>query len=98
MFTAILVAGVLSMSQGSARDEFTERSLCDLWAGAQCHASSCQEGAKERCLSESKKCRQQSRAVVPRDRASKIASCARAMLKDKCGAPAPSECSDVYGF
>ncbi len=99
MITAILVAGVMSMSQGTARDEYTERSLCELWVGARCQANACQENAKERCIEESRRCRSQSAyEIVPRERASRVASCARAMLKNACGGPSPAECADVSGY
>jgi hypothetical protein len=77
--------------------DYSEKGLCDLWAGAQCHASSCLKDAKERCAMVSRKCRGASRSAVPRDHADKTAVCARKLLESKCGAPEPSECAGVSG-
>jgi hypothetical protein len=76
-------------------DNYTEKSLCDLSAGAACHASACLKDSKERCTQASRKCRGTTRATVPKDRADRTAACAKAMLKSKCGAPSPAECEGV---
>lgn len=95
-----LALGVLLLtSQGTKPDTYNEKWLCDLYAGAQCHASSCQKDAKERCEQVSKQCKGTSRKVsVSKDRAERTAACAKALLQSKCGAPRPPECSDVAGF
>lgn len=99
MITAILVAGVMSMSQGTARDTYTERSLCELWVGARCHANACQQNARERCIEEARRCSSESAwETVPPERARRVATCARAMLNAACGGPSPAECSDVTGY
>jgi hypothetical protein len=41
--------------------------------------------------------RGKSRATVTGERARKVAACAKAMLKMKCGEPQPAECNDVTG-
>ncbi len=100
MLAALLVTGVLwIVPQGVKPPDYSERSLCDLWAGAQCQQASCGGGnVKERCLTESKRCRSTARVFVPRDRSSRVAQCAKAMLKKKCGEPSPTECSNVGSF
>lgn len=96
MLAALLLSGaLLTMSQSARPPDYTEKGLCDLWAGAQCHAARCGENAKERCTAESRRCRTATRATVTGERAQRVAECAKAMLKQKCGEPAPAECSGV---
>ena len=93
---SLVVAGTLALTLLTAKpDNYTERNLCDLAAGAACHATACLKDAKERCTQASRKCRNLSRATVPKDRADKTAACAKATLQAKCGAPAPPECAGV---
>ena len=93
---SLLVAGSLALTLLAAKpDNYTERNLCDLLAGAQCHATACKKDAKERCTEVSRKCRNTSKTTVPKERAEKTAACAKATLKAKCGAPAPPECDGV---
>lgn len=96
MLTALFAAAVLSTSTGVKPDTYSERWLCDLWAGAQCHATSCQKDGKDRCLAVSKACKDTSRKTpVSKDRADRQAACARALLKNACGAPKPAECDGL---
>jgi hypothetical protein len=98
MLAAFLLSGALLVSsQGAHPGEFSERDLCELWVGAQCHAARCGDNAKQRCQQESKRCRGATRATASAARAKKVADCAKAMLKTQCGAPAPAECSGVTG-
>ncbi|MHB8874050.1 MAG: hypothetical protein ACYC8T_10225 [Myxococcaceae bacterium] len=93
---SLLVAGSLALTLFAAKpDHYTEKSLCDLTAGAACHATACLKDAKERCTQSSRKCRGTSRSTVPKDRADRAAACAKATLKAKCGSPAPSECEGM---
>ena len=64
MMIATLAAALLMTSSGTKPDQYSERWLCDLWAGAQCHATSCSKDAKERCLASSKQCKDTSRKVT----------------------------------
>lgn len=99
MLSALLVSGVLWLvPQGARPPDYTERSLCELWAGAQCEQARCGENAKERCLAESKRCKGTAKASVPRERSSRVAQCAKAILKKKCGGPTPAECANVSSF
>ncbi|MFZ5471580.1 MAG: hypothetical protein ACOZIN_19315 [Myxococcota bacterium] len=93
-FSALTIAVALLMP-GAKPDEYSEKWLCDLWAGAQCHATSCRNDGKERCVLVSRRCRNATAASVPKDRADRTAECAKAILKADCGAPAPTECSGV---
>lgn len=87
---------VLSLSTATKPNTYSERWLCDLWAGAQCHATACQPDGKVRCEAVSKQCDSTSRkATVDASRAEKRAACARALLQHQCGAPTPSECSGL---
>lgn len=96
MMIALAAALVLNASSGTKPDTYNERWLCDLWAGAQCHATSCQKDAKDRCQAVSKACNQTSKKEpVSKERADKMAACARALLKADCGAPQPPECQGV---
>lgn len=96
MLTALFAAAALSMSSGVKPETYSERWLCDLWAGAQCHATKCQKDGKDRCMAVSKACKDTSRREpVPRERAEKQAACARALLKGACGAPKPPECDGL---
>jgi hypothetical protein len=97
MFTALVLSGAIALATNVRPPDYTERSLCELWAGAMCQKLKCVEGAKARCQAESKRCRGQPYSVVPKDRAAKVAECAKALLKQKCGEPEPAECSGV-GF
>jgi hypothetical protein len=98
MLFAAAAAFVMSTSSGTKPNTYSERWLCDLWAGAQCHATTCKKDGKERCVAVSKQCQQTSRrATVDPARAEKRAACARALLKEACGAPTPPEC-DVAGL
>lgn len=95
MLAALMLSGALLFSQGARPPDYTEKGLCDLWAGAQCAAARCGDNAQERCKQESKRCRRMSRATVTGERAKRVSACAKAMLKAKCGEPAPAECSGV---
>ena len=96
MLIAAAAAFVLSTSLGTKPNTYSERWLCELWAGAICHATSCQKDGKERCLSVSKQCMETSkRAQVDEARAERKAACARALLKAPCGAPRPAECEGL---
>jgi hypothetical protein len=93
MLFATAVAFVLSVSSGTKPNTYNERWLCDLWAGAQCHATSCQKDGKARCEAVSKQCEATNReSTVDASRAEKKAACARALLKAPCGAGKPAEC------
>ena len=96
MLIAALATTMLLSSQGVKPDHYSERWLCDLWAGAQCHATSCKKDGKDRCEAVSKACKDTSKkATVPDDRASKQSACARALLKTACGAAKPAECEGL---
>ncbi len=83
-------------ASGTKPGHYSERWLCDLWAGAQCSYTSCEKDARERCIAASKQCASTSRrTTVPEDRASKMSTCARSLLGTKCGAPKPTACGDV---
>ena len=98
MTLAAAISGtLLLLASGTKPERYTERNLCDLWAGAQCYATSCKKDAKERCATVSRRCRGRTRATVPTDRADRTAACAKAILKARCGDPSPPECSDVAG-
>jgi hypothetical protein len=98
MVTLALSVMLLS-SQGTKPNEYNEKYLCDLYAGAQCYATSCQKDGKQRCEQVSKPCKAASRKTpVTKDRAERTAACAKAILQSKCGSPAPSECSGVTGY
>jgi hypothetical protein len=96
MLLAAAAAFVLSTSVGTKPNTYNERWLCDLWAGAQCHATSCQKDGKDRCQAVAKQCADTSRkAPVDPTRAEKKAACAKALLKQPCGAPKPPECEGL---
>jgi len=93
---ATLAAALLMTSSGTKPNQYSERWLCDLWAGAQCHASSCAKDAKDRCQAAAKQCKDTSKKTpVTKERADKQAACARALLKEACGAPKPAECEGL---
>ena len=96
MLLAAAAAFVLSTSVGTKPEAYNERWLCDLWAGAQCHATSCQPDGKDRCLAVSKPCTETRRSTpVDAARAEKKAACAKALLKRACGAERPAECEGL---
>lgn len=96
MLLAAAAAFMLSTSSGVTPGTYSERWLCDLWAGAVCHASSCQADGKARCEAVSRQCEDTSRRTeVDASRAERRASCARALLKTACGAPRPAECDGL---
>ena len=100
MLSVLIVTAALSLTASARPPDYTEKNLCDLWAGAQCASAKCSGDpatAQDRCKTESKKCRGKSRATVSTERAKKVADCAKAMLKQKCGEPAPAECNGVQG-
>jgi hypothetical protein len=92
---AAVVSALVLLLSGGKPDTYTERSLCDLWAGAQCHATSCKNDGKERCASVSRRCATATQQTVPKERAEKAAACARALLTTSCGGESPAECADV---
>lgn len=95
MVSTLVVSAALSFLLSAKPDDYTEKSLCDLWAGAQCHATSCKPDAKERCQTASRHCRGATRSVVPKSKSERVATCAKAILKGSCGDPEPAECTDV---
>lgn len=98
VFSQLLVASALILSVSGVRPpNYSEKSLCDLWAGARCHATACMPDGKQRCSSESSACRGRDESTVSSERAERVAACARALLQSRCGDPAPAECSGVEG-
>lgn len=96
MLISLAASLLLSTSSGTRPNTYSERWLCDLWAGAQCHATSCQKDGKERCQAVSKQCQETSRkSEVDAARAQKKAACARALLSQACGSPKPPECDGL---
>ena len=96
MFTQLLVTSTLVLSLAGVKPpHYSEKGLCDLWAGARCYATSCEKDAKLRCTSEASQCRGRTEASVPDERAERVAACARALLKSRCGDPTPAECEGV---
>ncbi len=96
MLFAAAAAFLLSTSTGTKPDTYNQRWLCDLWAGAQCHATSCEKDGKDRCMAVSKQCSETSRRTpVDASSASRKAACARALLKQPCGSPKPPECDGL---
>ncbi|MBX5482948.1 MAG: hypothetical protein IRZ16_14075 [Myxococcaceae bacterium] len=98
MLSQLLAATALLFTVGVHPGEYSEKSLCDLWAGARCHATACMPDGKQRCADVSAQCRGASNATVPsKDHAERVATCARALLKAHCGDPLPAECEGVDG-
>lgn len=96
MLLATAAAFVLSTSAGTRPNTYSERWLCDLWAGAQCYANACKQDGKARCEAVSKQCEATSReSSVDGARAERKAACARALLKSTCGAATPAECDGL---
>ena len=93
---SLLVASALAVSvQAVSPPDYSERSLCDLWAGARCDAAACLPDHKARCTSESVKCRHARSSTVAPARADRVAACAKALLNAKCGDPLPAACAGV---
>jgi hypothetical protein len=93
---SLLVASALVVSIERVHPpDYSESSLCDLWAGARCYATQCLSDRKQRCTSESAKCRGANASTVPPPRADRVAACAKALLTSKCGEPLPAECEGV---
>ena len=96
MLSLIAASALLLSVSGATPPDYSEKSLCDLYAGARCHASSCLPDAKERCTQVSSQCRGRTRyETVPPSRAERVAACAKALLTQTCGAPTPPECNGV---
>ena len=96
MIIATLAAALLMTSSGTKPDQYSERWLCDLWAAAQCHTTSCAKDAKDRCQAAGKQCEATSKKVtVKKERSDKQSACARALLQAACGAPKPAECEGL---
>lgn len=96
MLLAAAAAFVMSTSVGTKPGTYNEKWLCDLWAGAQCHATSCEKDGKDRCQAVAKQCEQTNRKnPVDADRAEKKAQCAKALLQQACGAPKPAACEGL---
>lgn len=93
---SLLVASAFILSVERVQPpDYSERRLCDLWAGARCYATACMPDGKERCASESAKCRHAGTATVSTERADRVAACAKALLQGRCGDPLPKECEGV---
>ena len=96
MLLTLFASAWLSSSVAVKPNTYSERWLCDLWAGAVCHRTSCNKDAKERCNAVSKACNDTSRkSTVPNETADKKAACARALLKGACGEKSPAECQGM---
>ena len=96
MLLATAAAFVLSTSAGVKPNTYSERWLCDLWAGAQCYVTSCQKDGKARCEAVSKQCKATNPAsTVDASKAERKAACARALLRGTCGSAAPPECDGL---
>lgn len=98
MLAAWILSGALTLTAGVKPPDYTERSLCELWAGAQCQVAKCdQTSADARCKAESKKCKGLPHTSASKDHAAKVSECAKALLKKQCSDAVPAECSDVTG-
>lgn len=86
---------IVALAVGVPRDTYSERWLCDLWAGARCYSTSCEKDAKERCDAVSRQCARTSHAQVDSAKAQAKATCARALLVQKCGEATPSACQGL---
>lgn len=95
MLLATAAAFVLSTSAGVKPNTYSQRWLCDLWAGAQCYATACQKDGKARCEAVSKQCQSTGESTVDASKAERKAACARALLKSGCGAATPPECDGL---
>jgi hypothetical protein len=96
MSRALIALVLLVLFTGVKANTWSERSLCELWAGAQCAATSCLPDAKERCQAAAHQCEQTDRKlVVDGARAQKKSDCARALLLSTCGGATPAECEDL---
>lgn len=96
MLVRLFAASALILSlSGVQPPNYSEKGLCDLWAGARCHATACLPDGKKRCEAESQQCRGRGGATVSGERAERVSACAKALLKARCGDPAPAECSGV---
>lgn len=74
---------------------YSDKGLCDLWAGARCYSTQCLPDGKQRCTADSAQCKGRGDHTVSQEHADKVAACARALLKGRCGDPLPPECSGV---
>jgi hypothetical protein len=93
MFIAAALTLFLQSSTATVPNKYNEKWLCDLWAGAQCHATRCQKDGRERCEAVSKQCVGLNRDTsTDQARAERKAACAKALLKQTCGTPKPAEC------
>ena len=97
MLLSLTVAAWLSSSSLAVKpNTYSERWLCDLWAGAVCHATSCKSDAKDRCMAVSKSCNDTSqKQTVAKANADKKVACAKALLKSECGKPTPAKCEGM---
>ena len=96
MLIAAAAALALTFSSGTKPNTYSERWLCELWAGALCHSTSCQKDGKDRCQAVAKQCADTSkRTPVEPSKAEKKAACARALLKQECGGAKPAECDGL---
>ncbi len=96
MLVTLALAFAVSLTAGTAPGTYSERWLCDLWAGAQCHATACTPDGKARCEAVSRQCQGTSRTVtVSPDRSGAKAACAKALLAQTCGSPHPEACQGL---
>lgn len=96
MFPQMLVASALVLTMSGVQPpSYSEKGLCELWAGARCHASACLPDGKQRCAADSVQCRGKAEQPVPEERAGRVVACARALLQASCGGPSPAECAGV---
>lgn len=80
---------------GVTPPNYSDKGLCDLWAGARCYATQCLPDGKQRCTADSAQCRGRGDHTVSQERADRVAACAKALLQGRCGDPLPPECSGV---
>lgn len=95
LLAASAAALFLSVS-GVNPPDYSEKSLCDLYAGARCHQTSCAPDGKARCAEVSSQCRGRSNeGRVSPEQAETVVACAKALLSVPCGGPHPSQCDGV---
>jgi len=72
--------------------QYSEAWLCDLWAGARCHAARC-EADMSACEAATQHCAATSRQrIVNEEEAKAIAECARHLLQAACETSLPEAC------
>ncbi|MCL2013120.1 MAG: hypothetical protein FWG75_10090 [Cystobacterineae bacterium] len=91
-FSSVGISLGIGLWLAAVPGHYSEAWLCDLWAGARCHAARCEadmhacEAATQHCINTSHQ------RIVSEEAAKPLAECARWLLQASCEMSPPKAC------